>query len=267
MRIRAAIIDIYGTLLESNSTISQNADHWNQFWKDHLHKPPRITPEQFSAECDRVIAKMHELAQARGIKYPEVYWPHVVAEVLPEFSFLEEPQLSELRYYYRPMPRDPPLATGAADVMRFLTDAGVILGIASNCQPYTLRELDVALAREGLSRKIFQLDLCFFSFEHGFGKPDPYVFQILTARLARCGIRPHNTLMIGDRIDSDIEPAMQAGWQTWHLRQTIDGDWTALRNWLTSTWPAFLPARRSEVPSLGQTRLSRCDPSAGAAPR
>lgn len=234
MRIRAAIIDIYGTLLDSNSTVSHDADHWSVFWQDHLHTSPRITPEQFSAECDRVIARTHALAQARGIKYPEVYWPRVVAEVLPEFSFLEEPLLSELRYYYRPMPCDPPLATGAADVLRVLTDANVFLGIASNCQPYSLRELDAALAREGLSRKIFQPDLCFFSFEHGFSKPDPYVFQILAARLARRGICPHDTVMIGDRIDSDVEPAREAGWQTWHLRSTIHDDWTALRNWLTS---------------------------------
>ncbi|NLH72454.1 MAG: HAD family hydrolase [Verrucomicrobia bacterium] len=232
MRIRAAIIDIYGTLLDSDSTISQNAAHWAEFWKDHLHATPRITPEQFSTECDRVIAKMHALAQARGIKYPEVYWPHVVAEVLPEFSSLGEPQLSELRYYYKPMPRDPPLAMGAANALRVLTGAGVFLGIASNCQPYSLRELDAALAHEGLSRKVFQPDLCFFSFEHGFSKPDPYVFQILAARLAPRGIYPRDAVMIGDRIDSDIEPAMAAGWQTWHLRKTMDGDWTALRNWL-----------------------------------
>ncbi|MGC8991832.1 MAG: hypothetical protein ACP5MD_17080, partial [Verrucomicrobiia bacterium] len=62
MRIRAAIIDIYGTLLESDSTVSENAEHWGEFWKNHLHATPRITPEQFSAECDRVIERTHALA-------------------------------------------------------------------------------------------------------------------------------------------------------------------------------------------------------------
>lgn len=232
MRIRAVIVDVYGTLLESDSTVLETSNTWNEFWKNHLHATPRITPQQFSTLCDCVIAKTHALGQARGIKYPEVYWPHVVTEVLPEFSSLPQSELSELRYYYRPMPRDPRLISGAADALRALAGAEVILGLASNCQPYSIRELDAALAREGLSRKVFQPDLCFFSFEHGFSKPDPYVFQILTARLAPRGVWPHETVMIGDRVDSDIEPAMGAGWQTWHLRKTMEHGWAAFLGWL-----------------------------------
>lgn len=41
-------------------------------------------------------------------------------------------------------------------------------------------------------------------------KPDPRIFQIACERL---GIAPHETLMIGDRLDLDIEAGMLAGLQ------------------------------------------------------
>jgi FMN phosphatase YigB (HAD superfamily) len=106
--------------------------------------------------------------------------------------------------------------------------------LASNAQAYTLRELDAALDGSGLSRAIFEPDLCFFSFAHGFSKPDPHVFRLLTARLRARGIPPHETLMVGDRLDNDIAPARTQGWQTWQLKSPPEpgagpgGDWAAL---------------------------------------
>ena len=35
-----------------------------------------------------MIARHHEAARARGIPWPEVHWPSVVAEVLPELAQL-----------------------------------------------------------------------------------------------------------------------------------------------------------------------------------
>src|SRR2546426_228704 len=123
----------------------------------------------------------------------------------------------------------------AADGLRALGGRGVLLGIASNAQPYTLRELDAAFASAGLSRnKLFAPSLCFFSFEHGFSKPDPHVFRLLTARLRLCGISPNETLMIGNRLDNDIGPAKAQGWQTWHFTEQAsadgnqEGDWSQL---------------------------------------
>ena len=99
-----------------------------------------------------------------------------------------------------------------------------------------------ALAAHGLGLDLFDRDLCFWSFEHGFSKPDPHVFQILTARLAARGIRPAETLMVGDRLDNDIEPAQAHGWQTWQLGPAADGDWAALaRSVATDPQPKTSP--------------------------
>ena len=107
----------------------------------------------------------------------------------------------------------------------------MLLGIASNAQAYTLRELHEALVTHRLGMDLFERDLCFWSFEHGFSKPDPHVFQILTARLAARGISPSDTLMVGNRLDSDIAPAKAHGWQTWQLSASPTEDGTIAGHW------------------------------------
>jgi FMN phosphatase YigB (HAD superfamily) len=117
-------------------------------------------------------------------------------------------------------------------VLKRLVRANIALGIVSNCQPYTRRELNRALASAGLRWTLFMRPLCFLSFEHGFSKPDPHVFRLLTARLAAMGIAPAEALVVGDREDHDIEPARRQGFQIWHLtgwgRGFASGNWHQL---------------------------------------
>jgi len=96
--------------------------------------------------------------------------------------------------------------------------AGFLPGTASNSQPYTLCELDAA----GLSLDLFMPELAFWSFTHGFSKPDPHVCRLLGSRLQFLGIPVEATLMIGDRRDIDIEPALVQGWQASQLTATPD---------------------------------------------
>ena len=130
------------------------------------------------------------------------------------------------------------LADGAAECLRELNAKGVLLGIASNSQAYTLRELETALQGAGLNLSTFDRDVRFWSFENGFSKPDPHVFRILTARLEARGFSPAETLMVGDRLDNDIEPARAFGWQTWHLVSKTQagqaGNWRDLIAWFKS---------------------------------
>lgn len=217
MKIRAILFDIYSTLLEVGPPPPDAPARWDLIWEDRLKTEPRLSLEQFSAECERIIAGEHAAARTRGIAYPEVYWPDVVSAVLPEFAHLPEGERSDFRFYHAQMAHTVRLMPGAAEAVRSLLDRQVHLGLVSNCQPYTLRELETTLAGASLSRKVFAAGLCFFSFEHGFSKPDPHVFQILMARLAALGIAPRETLMVGDRLDNDLAPAQAAGWQTWQF--------------------------------------------------
>ena len=61
-----------------------------------------------------------------------------------------------------------------------------------------------------------QFSLIFASTELGLSKPDPEIFA---AALSRAGCKPHEAVMIGDRIDNDIGPAKAHGWRTARVLQ------------------------------------------------
>lgn len=214
---RAVLFDIYGTVLQVGPPPSDADARWSSLFRDFFGKPPRLNRLDFSVACNQVVARQHTIARGRGIPFPEVLWPSIVAEVLPEFTRLPMAQQEEFVFRQMQIGRTLCLQTGAKEVLTFLHERRHLLGIASNSQAYTLRELREHLAPTGLSLDLFDRDLSFWSFAQGFSKPDPHVFQMLIARLEARGIAPGETLMVGDRLDNDIEPARAFAWQTWQL--------------------------------------------------
>ncbi len=233
MNIRAVIFDVYGTLLELGPAPADAGDRWRRLFAELLQGEARLGQLEFSLATSRIIARHHDLARSRGIPWPEVFWPAVVREVLPELAQLAPHQQEEFLFRQMQTGHQVRLTEETAAVLRWLKDRNCRMGIASNAQAYTLREVELSLAEHGISCEIFERDLCFWSFEHGFSKPDPHVFQILTTRLAAQGIAASEILMVGDRSDNDIMPARAHGWRTWLLGAAGDGNWARLQNWLT----------------------------------
>jgi FMN phosphatase YigB (HAD superfamily) len=232
MKARAVIFDVYGTLLEVSPPPAEAPSAWDQLWRGCFGTDPRLTLGGFTTACAGIIAREHGLARSRGIPFPEVCWPAVVAEAMPELAGLSPEARDEFLFQQTKLWHAVRLAAEAPALLRVLRQEGCVLGIASNAQAYTLRELRQALAAHDLSLDLFERPLCFWSFEYGFSKPDPHVFRILNARLTACGIHPQQTIMVGDRLDNDIEPAKALGWHTWQLGAQGDGDWSGLRAWL-----------------------------------
>lgn len=234
MKIRAVICDVYHTLLEVGPPPADAEARWARLWSATFCSPPRLSLDAFAAEAAKLVEREHAAARLAGVAWPEIFWPAVVAETLPELQRLSDGQRDEFLCRHAQLQRTVTLMPGAAEVLSGLATQKTYLGIASNAQPYTLRELDTALAVVGLERARFRSDLCFWSFEHGFSKPDPHVFRMLRARLLALGVAPHETLMVGDRLDNDIEPARAQGWQTWQLTggaapgAPSTGDWRSL---------------------------------------
>lgn len=228
MKIRAAIFDIYKTLLDVSPPPADAAERWKILCSSTFGSAARVDLGAFSTGCEKIIAREHVAARAIGIVNPEIYWPAVAEEVLPELKKLLHDACGEFLYQHAQLQRTVRLMDGAPEVLKRIMEKKIFLGIVSNSQPYTLRELDAALATANLSRAIFKPELSFLSFENGFSKPNPHVFRLLTARLRTLGISPDETLMIGDRLDNDIAPARAAGWQTWHFAGDAangGGDW------------------------------------------
>ncbi len=238
MSLRAVVFDVYQTLLEVAPAPADAEPRWRRLWSLLPGAASAPTLQEFAQRCHEVIAAEHVRARAVGVVYPEVFWPAIVAEVVPALSRLGATARDDWLYEQAQLARTIRLRPGVPDTLRELAAGGVVIGIASNAQPYTVRELDDALAGAGLGRELFTPRVCFWSFEHGFSKPNPHVFQLLSARFLRLGLARREILMVGDRLDNDVEPARRAGWQAWHLIPTqtaptgLAGDWLALTAFL-----------------------------------
>lgn len=229
MKPRAIICDVYRTILDVGPPVGDAEERWLELFRAFFGHQPGLAWAAFRAACLERIEEWHEHARRRGISFPEVQWPCIVGEVLPAFDRLRPEQQATFLVAEQSLERRVTLAAGAADALRSWVVQGLVIGIASNAQHYTQLELAQALAPAGLTPEIFAPDLAIWSWKLGFSKPDPYFFRVLAARLASRGIAPGEALMVGDRTDNDIAPALAAGFATWHLHPKGDGGWNRLR--------------------------------------
>lgn len=226
-KIRAVICDVYRTILEVLPAPADAAERWDRLCGETLGETP-FSLGALSERCRTIVGTDHDSAKALGVLFPEVVWPEVMRRALPGAGALDAAVLDVFLFGHMQILRELRLMPGSAEVLRGCSQAGLMLGIASNAQRYTLEELSRGLGGEGLSPEIFDPELSLWSWQLGFSKPNPHVFRILTARLAHRGIRPDEILMIGDRPDNDIEPARAFGWQTARIAPDGTG-WGAVR--------------------------------------
>ncbi len=96
------------------------------------------------------------------------------------------------------------LREGIVEVIRWLHDRGLLLGLAANQPAATIGVLDA----HGVGQFFRHREV---SGTHGFKKPDVRLF------LRCCGeleVRPDECIMVGDRIDNDVAPARLLGMRT-----------------------------------------------------
>lgn len=222
----AVLCDVYKTLIEVRVPPPGAEARWTA-----LSRPLGIAEslEDVGKLCDQLVRREHETARKAGIPHPEVSWDHIMRTALPALRSVPEETLRDFLFQHSQLLRSIRLMPGAAEFLAKCRAAGILLGIASNAQAYTLRELDEVLRGTGFSRADFAPDLTFWSFENGFSKPDPHVFRLLKHRLACRAISAESALMIGDRLDNDVRPAAAQGFQTWHFQDTPERNWAAIQ--------------------------------------
>jgi FMN phosphatase YigB (HAD superfamily) len=237
--VRAIIFDVYKTILDVGEAPSDAEERWRSLLAKTFASALGVSLEELASRCADIVDKDHREARGRGIDYPEVNWPTVMKRALPSLNLLSEAKLANFIFHHAQLSRTLSLAPSCGSLLRQCVQRGILLGIASNAQAYTLRELQLALKQARLGLTIFQADLTFWSFQHGFSKPNPYVFQILRARLLNRRITSAETLMVGDRDDNDLLPAGTVGWRTWHFSKCSEdanrGNWESLARSLFET--------------------------------
>ena len=218
--VKAVICDVYHTLLAVGPGPEDAEAQWQAARGKVRNGARGGSLAAFDAACRAVVAQDHAARRAAGVAWPEVDWLSVARRADPALAELSALELGRFLERHAGLQRQCRAMAGAAEFLEEMRRRGIAVGIASNAQAYTLAEL----AKAGLSVQGWAEDLCFWSFREGFSKPDPGVFQWLTARLAARGIAPGETLMIGDRLDNDVGPAEAAGWRAWHF----EGVWPQL---------------------------------------
>ena len=234
--VRAIIFDVYKTILDVREAPLDAEKRWHNLLVQTLGSSLDVSLEEVANRCTGIVREDHSEARGRGIDYPEVNWPTVMKRALPSLDSLSEAKLANFIFHHAQLSRTLKLMPSCGSLLRRCVQSGILLGIASNAQAYTLRELQVALKRARLNLGIFQADLTFWSFQNGFSKPDPYVFQTLRARLQNRRIASSETLMVGDREDNDLGPAETVGWRIWQFSQCSEnanrGNWESLARFL-----------------------------------
>ncbi len=188
--LRVVVCDVYGTLLHCQDA------------------PNRAAQGLIQEGLDTLVAHAHQCATR---PFPEVDEIALWRALRPEITSCAQ-LARQARHHARRM-RHAVLAPGAAE---FLLSCPLPLALCSNAQAATLMELRLALRAAGLRLRRFALERSFLSYQHGTAKPNPWVF----AHLNELWPGPAaELLMVGDRLDNDIQPACQAGWSTWHLTE------------------------------------------------
>ena len=225
--IRAVIFDIYGTLFISGSgDIGPASAEQNEQALREALSVVGLPVEQLrdnSRATQILVDSIHEaqaVRRSQGIEFPEVdiiaVWQQVLTKLFkqdlnPAFSDAQVRWLA-VEYECRTNPVWP--MPGMPDILATLRAAGRQLGIVSNAQFYTPLMFQ-ALLDDTPEELGFNPRLCAWSYETLQGKPSVTLFQQVLNELATGhGIRPQQTLYVGNDMLKDIWPATQLGCKT-----------------------------------------------------
>jgi len=272
--VKAVICTIYGALLECGPAPADAESAWTRLWREKLQRPPRTSLQEFNRAADLAMQTESSILSVRGVANPAPYWPAVAEQLLPELTDLATETVADFLYTHAQLRRSVQLRPGADTVLRALESYGLLLGLISNSDPHTPVELALALhtpytpvesflpvaaahgvfGRNGAAQEleIFTAPLCFWSYAHGFGKPNLHAFQHVATRLRARRIGADEVLMIGCDEVNDLQPARRFGWRTWRiaaesLPQSNAGTWVDLARSLG------LPVASAEIETSAQT--------------
>jgi putative hydrolase of the HAD superfamily len=184
MTYRAVLFDIYGTLLASAA--------------GEIHPDPELRPW---------IEKAHA---ASPHPFPEVDIREIHEAMHPELSAVE---IERLAMAHEQAANPVTAMPEARETLRALSACGVMLGLVSNAQFYTVPALEACLGGR-VGELGIHPDLCVLSYLERRAKPDVHLFRIIRDRLLERGIREDEVLYVGNDVRNDIDPAKAAGFRT-----------------------------------------------------
>lgn len=225
---KAILFDVYGTLV-----CPQVGDLDEQVRLASGEESFIATAERFGFSKEmgikwhkwffEIIISEHREEEKKGIAPAEVQVDRIWTEMIVRAG--GDPTVSPPRMVaaYREWMANPirPFF-GAVEALFELKRSGIMLGLASNSQFYTLPILGKVLGIE--PEEFFEAELTFLSFHLGFSKPSPYFFRLVRTRALNLGLRPEEVVVVGNDCDNDILPAKAHGLQAllfWGNAQSV----------------------------------------------
>jgi putative hydrolase of the HAD superfamily len=256
-RIRAVLFDIYGTMFVSGSGEVGTARQAAR--EDAMAEALAVCAAQIQGPASsamdlffQAIEQSHERSRQQGVQYPEVdilaIWRAVLVELArQELIGKQEWEINEIKrlaveYEGRANPAWP--MPGLDSCLAVLREKGILLGIISNAQFYTL-ELFPALLGERAESIGFDPKLQFYSYRHGCAKPGTELHEMAGHSLAERGILPEEVLYVGNDMLNDILPTRRVGFRS----ALFAGDRRSLRRRDDD------PRVRGLIPDIVLTRL------------
>ncbi len=243
--IRAVVCDVYGTLLnywrpgfesresrdrvlvESFGELARRFGMNQTLEKMNPKEEPKSTLSGF---YHGLIALSHDKAVRKGVQFPEVKIEEVWALIImmlkrngydPErYSpgcVSDFPRYLAFTYNFLCLGRQ--FYPGVIDALERLKRKNIAVGILSNAQFYTPMDLTLLVRDQSEGRyddfnELFNVDLTFFSYEYGYSKPNQLLFRKLFDALYQFQILPSQTVLVGNDLSIDIQPAAAAGMKT-----------------------------------------------------
>ncbi|MBT4866391.1 MAG: HAD hydrolase-like protein [Planctomycetaceae bacterium] len=224
--IRAVLFDVYGTMFISGSgeVGTVDADGHAAAFCDAMQAVGISLGCSGTEGVSRLqggISDSHEVSRRDGIAFPEVdivdVWTKVLVSLAQDdFVGSGSPDMTTLRelaiqYEVRANPAWP--MPGVHECLAGLQNAGVLLGIISNAQFFT-PSLFPSLLSEDADALGFHSQLQFYSYRYGQAKPGRFLYELAAEELATLGVKPAETLFVGNDLLNDVKAAAAAGFRT-----------------------------------------------------
>ena len=214
------IFDLYGTLVDIHTDEDRPAA-WAALARFYSYYGARYTPQQLRAAYHRLVetreAGLSALRQDSHEAHPEIELGGVFLELFRRRGADADEALAlHAGQFFRAMSTDwLRLYDGTLEMLRTLRRRGGRLFLLSNAQAiftaYEMRALGLAGAFDGV----------YLSSNYGCKKPDRRFFDIL---LAKDGLDPARSIMVGNDGACDIAGAKAAGLAACYVRTALSPD-------------------------------------------
>src|SRR5262245_20534310 len=215
---RALLLDFGGTLVVERPSDARAGNAW--LFERASKRPAGVTLDDVVERAARIS---HAVVARREETHVEVPWAAVFRLIYDHFGFeFNEPIAALEQGYWTASVRFEPMP-GAEQAIERIAALGVTLAVVSNTA-FTASVIQSELNRHGVGDHIA---FVVASADYVVRKPNPILFKLAAARL---GLASDKIWFVGDRLDTDVAGANQAGMTAvWLSSRAPEGDEAQIR--------------------------------------